>query len=165
MNWSRLLRHALTSNWSTRRRLPAEALQAIEAEIAAGEAQHSGELRVVIETRLDAPALWRGQTPRDRALEVFAQQRVWDTELDNGVLIYVLVADHDVEIVADRGFNGRVTGAQWEQVCQAMESGFRSGQYRQALTAGVRAANECMASHFPPRAVPRNELPDAPTVL
>jgi len=165
MNWSRLLRHALTSNWSIRRRLPAAALKAVEEEITAGEQRHGGELRVVIETRLDAPAIWNGQTPRERALEVFALQRVWDTELDNGVLIYVLVADHDVEIVADRGFNGRVTGTQWEEVCRTMEKGFRAGQYREALLAGVRAASERIAHHFPPGAVPRNELPDAPTVL
>ncbi len=162
MNLIRLFRHAFRFNWQTRRRFPPTALDAIERETSAAEQQHSGEIRVVIETRLDAPALWLGVTPRQRALDLFTRHRAWDTELNNGVLIYVLMADRDVEIVADRGFNGRVSDAEWEAVCRLMEGEFRAGQHVAAVIAGIRAVSGLIARHFPPQPGNRNELPDAP---
>jgi len=162
MNMFRLLRHAFSFTWQTKRRFPATALAAIEAAITATERLHSGEIRVVLETRLDADDLWRGTTPRERAIALFAQHRVWDTELDNGVLIYVLMADRDVEIVADRGFNGRVTAQQWDEVCRTIEGGFRRGDFVPGLQAGIAAAGELIARHYPWQASDRNELPNAP---
>jgi uncharacterized membrane protein len=102
---------------------------------------------------------------RERALEVFGQLRVWDTERNNGVLIYLLMADRDVEIVADRGLNGLVQAAEWETVCQAMEADFRRGAYEAGVRQGVKAIGELLARHFPPPANNRNELPDRPTLL
>lgn len=164
MMFARILRHAFSLHWQTRRRFPTESLAAVEREITLAEKLHSGEIRVVIETRLDAGDLWAGTTPRQRAEEVFALQRVWDTELDNGVLIYILMADHDVEIIADRGFNGRVSAAQWEEVCRQMETEFRAGHFPAAVIAGVKATGALMARHFPPGTADRNELPDAPVL-
>jgi hypothetical protein len=165
MKLARLLRHACTFTWQTRRRFPASALAAIEREITAAEKLHSGEICVLIETAFDAPLLWRGITPRERAIDLFGRRRLWDTELNNAVLIYVLMADRDVEIVADRGFNGRVSAAEWEAVCRQMEAEFRSGRYGDAVIAGVRAASALVARHFPPRAEDGNELPDSPIVI
>lgn len=165
MNLMRLLRHAGTFNWQTRRRFPPAALAAIEREISAVEKLHSGEIRVFIETALDAPALWRGWTPRQRALDLFARHCLWDTELNNAVLIYVLMADRDVEIVADRGFNRRVGDGEWETVCRQMEGEFRAGRFEAGVIAGVRGASERIARHFPWRPDDRNELPDAPVVI
>lgn len=165
MKLSRLLRHACTFTWQTRRRFPPAALAAIEREIAAVEKLHGGEICVLVETAFDAPMLWRGPTPRERAVDLFARQRLWDTELNNAVLIYVLMADRDVEIVADRGFNQRVSATEWESVCRQMESEFGAGRYAQGVIAGVRAAGALIARHFPPRAGDRNELPDTPVVF
>lgn len=165
MKLSQLLRHARTYTWQTRRRFPASVLAAIEREIAAVEKLHGGEICVLIETAFDAPLLWREVTPRQRALEHFSQRRLWDTELNNAVLIYVLMAEHDVEIVADRGFNGRVSAEEWETVCRQMESGFRAGQFEAGVVAGVRAASVLIARHFPATPRDRNELPDAPAML
>jgi uncharacterized membrane protein len=117
----------------------------------------------VLEAGLEPAELFRDLTPRQRALEAFSQLGVWDTELNNGVLIYVLWADHDVEIVADRGFNGRVSAQQWSDVCQRMEQLFSQGAAAQALVAGIQAAGGLIAQYFP--AADRNELPDRPVLL
>jgi uncharacterized membrane protein len=165
VNIARLFRHALTFNWQTRRRFPPTALAAIEAEITAGEKLHSGEVRVFIETALEAPALWRNCTPRQRALDLFGRHGLWDTELNNAVLIYILMADRDVEILADRGFNQRVSGAEWEAICRQMEDEFRLGRFESGVVAGVRAVSALVGRHFPFRADDRNELPDVPLIL
>jgi len=89
-------------------------------------AAHSGEIRVAIEGALEPGEVWHGKTPRERALEVFAALGVWDTEANNGVLIYVLLADRDVEIVADRGFNGRVPDSEWQAACEDIRREFRA---------------------------------------
>src|SRR5450631_1302002 len=109
----RLFRHLFETHLLTQRRFPAAVLDRIEAAVREAEARHAGELRVVIETDLDAWSILAGKTPRQRAIEVFAAFHVWDTELNNGVLLYVMCADRVVEIVADRGFNPLVTAAEW----------------------------------------------------
>lgn len=138
-------------------------MSAIERAITDTEKTHGGEIRIALEASLDPAELFSGLTPRQRALQVFAQLGVWDTELNNGVLIYVLWADRDVEIVADRGYNGRVTAQEWSDVCQRMEQLFSQGAASQAVIAGIQAAGALIARHFP--AVDRNELPDRPVVL
>lgn len=119
----------------------------------------------MIETALDPLAVWRGLTPRERALEVFAQFRVWDTELRNGVLIYVLVADRDVEIVADRGAAAAISAESWEQAARIMEAAFRAGRFREGSVAGVEAVGELLARRFPPGTRDRDELPNQPALL
>lgn len=167
MNASRLARHIFMPRRSLRRAFDAAALAAIEQAIADTEKAHSGEVRIALEASLDPAELFSDITPRQRAVQAFSQLGVWDTELNNGVLIYVLWADHDVEIVADRGYNGRVTAQEWSDVCQRMEQLFSQGQAAQAVIAGIQAAGVLMARHFPVSASggDRNELPDRPVML
>ncbi len=161
----RLIRHLVETRYLTRRRFPAEVLDAIEAAVRAAEQTHAGEIRVVVETDLDAASIVGGKTARQRALEVFAGLRVWDTELNNGVLIYVLCADRAVEIVADRGFNALVADSEWGAVCRAMEGEFRAGRWRHGAIAGVEGAAALLARHFPGSQSNGNELPDRPVLL
>ena len=163
MNASRIARHIFMPRRSLRRAFDAAALSAIERAITDTEKTHGGEIRIALEASLDPAELFSGLTPRQRALQAFAQLGVWDTELNNGVLIYVLWADHDVEIVADRGYNGRVSAQEWSDVCQRMEQLFSQGAAAQATIAGIQAAGALITRHFP--AVDRNELPDRPVVL
>ena len=111
--------------------------------------------------------MWRGVTPRERALEVFAALGVWDTDANNGVLVYVLLADHDVEIIADRGFNAKVDSDRWSAICDDMEQYFRAGRFQAGAVAGVKAAGRLVAMHYPrlPGSYARDELPNRPTLL
>jgi uncharacterized membrane protein len=161
----RLIRHLVETRFATRRRFTPQVLDHIEAAVAAAEGAHCGELRMVIETDLDAWAIISGKTARQRALEVFAGCHVWDTEQNNGVLLYVLCADRAVEIIADRGFNGLVTAVEWSGVCRSMEAEFRHGRWEQGAIAGVEAAARLLARHFPGGAERSNELPDRPALL
>lgn len=163
MKLSRAVRHLSATGWGMRRTFSAAVLEEIERVIAETERSHGGEVRFAIEHALDARALWRDLSPRDRALEVFAQAGVWDTEANNGVLIYVLWADHDVEIVADRGFNGKVSADEWAQVCRRMETLFAAHQPREAVLEGIRAVGELIRRHYP--APDRNELSDQVVVV
>jgi uncharacterized membrane protein len=148
---------------------PAATLDAIEQAVARAERTHAGEIRFAIETSLAPLHVLNELTPRDRALDVFSRLRVWDTEHNNGVLIYVQLADRDVEIVADRGFLGRVNPSEWEGVCRLMEAHFRAGRFQAGAIAGVDAVGTLLARHYPPQAgqagVKHNQLPDRPTLL
>ena len=170
----------MSTRLGARRRFPARTLDAIEAAVRRAERSHQGEIRVVIEVALPAWRLLAGLTPRARALELFAALHVWDTAHDNGVLLYVELADRVVEIVADRGLNGRVSPAEWQQVCQRMEASYRVGDFASGTTAGVDAIGALLARHFPQGAADglargaaqglaegtaANELPDRPTLL
>lgn len=146
----------------TRRRFPAPALEAIETAIEAAEAQHGGEIRFVVETALEFGTLWRGVTARDRAIQVFSELGVWDTEHNNGVLIYVLMAEHDVEIIADRGIAKRVSPEDWEAVCQEMERAFRAGEFAPGAVRGIEGVSRLLAAHFPQAMADHNEQPDQP---
>ena len=147
------------------RGFPKQAIPAIEQAIARGEATHRGEIRFAAEDALDGPALLAGESARERALEVFSQLHVWDTEENNGVLIYLLLADHDIEIVADRGLNARVTRAEWEKICRDMEQALARGAYEQAIVAGIDEVSALLARHYPPRPGDRNELPNKAVML
>jgi uncharacterized membrane protein len=161
----RFIRHLITTRWSARGRFPRHALAAIEAAIQEVESQHAGEIRFVVETAFDFAQLWYGVTPRQRALEIFGQTGVWDTEANNGVLIYVLLADHDVEILADRGIARRVTQADWENVCHEMEAHYRARRFKEGSIAGVRGVGRLLAQHFPGGRADANELPNQPVLL
>ena len=162
MNLKRIARHLFTFPGQAARAFPPPTMAAIEKAIREQETRHAGEIRFAVEAALDLGPLLRGQAPRERALEVFSQLRVWDTEHNNGVLIYLLLADRDVEIVADRGIHAK-TGAQWDEICRAMEAELRQGNYEKAVTDGIRAVARHLARHFPGGRV--NELPDRPVVL
>ena len=130
MRMQRLVRHAAALHWRTRILFPRTTLDAIRDAIVRAERAHAGEIRFAVETALPPRRVIGEIGPRARALEVFSDLRVWDTEHNNGVLIYVLVADHSVEIVADRGLSARVTSAEWEGVCRMMEEHFRAGRIK-----------------------------------
>jgi uncharacterized membrane protein len=169
MHIRRLIRHAAATHWRTRLLFPSATLDAIEQAIARVERSHAGEIRFAIETALAPLHILNGMPPRARALDVFAHLRVWDTEHNNGVLIYVQLADRAVEIVADRGFQGRVSSAEWEAVCRLMEEHFRAGRFQIGSIAGVDAIGNLLTRHFPPNpdepAQSHNQLPDRPTLL
>jgi uncharacterized membrane protein len=159
----RLLSHLLALPRS--HPLDAAALKQVEAAIAESEARHGGQIRVAVEAALDPLEVLRGETARERAVEVFSDLRVWDTERNNGVLLYLLLADRDVEIVADRGLNGIVSAAEWEAVCRAMEASLSAGRYADAIADGIRRIGELVAKGFPAPGSGRNELADAPVPL
>jgi uncharacterized membrane protein YgcG len=165
MQFTRFIRHLFTPPAITRRRFGPEVEAGICAAIRAAEERSSGEVRFAIETGLGIPDLWSGLSPQERARQVFSQLQVWDTELRNGVLIYVLVADRDVEIVADRGAAARIDSADWERASRLMESHFRAGRFREGAIAGVAAVGELLERHFPVVATNRDELPNQPTLL
>ena len=167
MEWLRVLRHLAMPAWRLRQSLPRASMQAIETAIGASERTHGGQICFAVETALDLAPLARGQAARERALEVFAQLRVWDTEHNNGVLIYLLLADHRIEIVADRGLAPLVSAEQWRGVCVLMEERLRAGEYDDGVVAGIEAACDLLAEHFPqePGMPDEDELPDHPVFL
>lgn len=159
----RWLTHLWLDSADTRRRLPDAALQRLEAAVRQSEARHLGELRVCVEASLSPSRLWLAQTPRERALELFSQLRVWDTERNNGVLIYLLMADHQIEVVADRGLFHRVDSSEWQQLADQLSRAMQAGQAEAGLTEAIRRVGEMLNQHFPaPADAPAdNELPDA----
>jgi len=165
MAMMRMLKHLCATRAGTRRRFTGEVIDAIEKAVAAAEQRTSGEIRFAIETALDIPELWAGKSPRDRAHEVFAHLRVWDSELNNGVLIYVLMADRDVEIVADRGAASRISPAEWEAACRLMETHFREGRFKEGALAGAEAVGGLLERAFPSRSGNRDEFPNQPILL
>lgn len=165
MSIARWFRHVFRLPGEVRRLLDAEALDAIEQAVNDVESRHSGEIRVAIESSLDVPDLWQGVTPRRRALQAFGSLGVWDTERNNGVLIYVLVADHDVEIVADRGISARVSQDEWNAICRLIQTHCRQGRYRDGLVEGVRSIGEVLARHFPNEGGDRDEQPNRPVLI
>ena len=164
MDLRRIARHLLVLPGAVSRAFPASAMAAIEEAIAKSEREHSGEVRFAVEPALDTSALLAGESARERAIEVFSLLRLWDTDERNGVLIYLLLADRDIEIVADRGLNV-VQAAEWEAICKTMEQALRRGEFQQALVDGVRAVSRLVARHFPCREADRNELPNRPVAL
>lgn len=165
MNVRRVLRNLFMPPWRVRLVFPARTLRAIETAIREAEATHAGEIRFAVESGLPLFPLLRGQPARERALEVFSQLRVWDTQLNNGVLIYLLLADHDVEVIADRDAHARVGTEGWEKICREMEAQFRQGKFEEGVLHGIRAVSAQLARHYPPREGDRNELDNRPVKL
>jgi uncharacterized membrane protein len=141
------------------------ALAAIEQAIKAGEATHTGQVRFVVEGALDGAPLFRDQSARQRALDIFSQLRIWDTAQNNGVLIYLLLVDHNVEIVADRGVDAKVGSAGWEKICTDMEVEFKRSNFQGGVIGGIAAVSRELARYFPAHGAGPNELPDAPVVI
>ena len=165
MGIRRFSRHLLTDHWSVRYAFPPPAMKAIEDAIGAQERRHDGELRFAVESALPFFDLVRGISARDRAVEVFSRLRIWDTEQNAGVLVYLLLADKRVEIVADRGIHARVGEAAWEAICGAMQREFAAGRFESGVITGVQAISDLLALHYPPRDENPDELPDRPVVL
>jgi len=165
MDLIRVMRHLSTGRASVRRVFPWRAMNEIENTIRATETRHDGQIRFAVEASLELAPLLAGQTAQQRAVEVFSRLRVWDTEHNNGVLIYLLLADRDVEIVADRGIHVRLGKEVWEAICHEMEAAFRQGNFEAGVLAGIHAMGEHLSRHFPARSGKPNEMPDRPVVL
>jgi uncharacterized membrane protein len=165
VNFKRWLRHLFMPPWAWRRAFPQTTLDAIEAAIQAGETRHGGEIRFAVENSLPGILAWRGMSARERAIEMFSNLRVWDTEHNSGVLVYLLLADHDIEIVADRGIAARVDQAAWEAVAQTMESAFRQGEFERGALAGIAQISDLLAQNFPPSGDNPDELANRPLIV
>jgi uncharacterized membrane protein len=165
MKLMRLVRHLATTRWSTRRHFTPQVRVAIGQAIRDCEARHNGEIRFVVETALDIPELWHDMPPRQRALQLFGQFGVWDTAENNGVLIYVLMADRAVEIIADRGIATRVTEAEWGAVCRQMQHHYREARFQEGSIIGILGVGALLGRHFPGSAASGNELPSQPVLL
>lgn len=165
MHIGRMLRHLVTPSWVLGRVFTPAVMKAIEEAVKQSETLHRGEIRFAVEAGLDLDELRRGTSPRERAVEVFSQLRVWDTAENTGVLIYVQWLDRCVEIVADRGISAQVQQAEWDRICRQMEAAFREKRFGEGSAAAVSAVGHLLASRFPARIDNPNELPDRPVFL
>jgi len=164
---ARILKHRWMDDSDIKRALGVAAVQRIEARVAASEKKHSGEIRVCVEAGLPWSYLWKNLTARDRAITMFGKLRVWDTAANNGVLVYLLLAEHAIEIVADRGLNVHVTPAQWQGIVAGMREAFRAGRFEEGLNAAIDAVDALLAQHFPigTDVANPNELPNRPFLI
>lgn len=162
---TRLLRHACSTAAAGRRAFPTASLQAIQAAIAAGETQHRAEVRLIVEPALAMRALLGGLGARARARELFSLYRIWDTEENCGVLIYINLADRKVEIVADRGVGRTLAAPDWKAVCLTMTEGFAQGKFHDSALAGLAQLNRLLQTHFPADGSHSNQLSNKPLVL
>jgi uncharacterized membrane protein len=165
MDLSRLVRHLACTRWTVRRAFPPATLDVIERAITEAESMHDGQIRFVVEGALDGPALLAGQSPRDRAIELFSQLRIWDTAANNGVLVYLLLADRAFEIVADRDIHADVGDAGWQAVCRDMESALKNGACGEAVMTGITGIAKHLSTSTGRRQSAPNELSDTPLVL
>jgi len=161
----RLLKHLFAADWLLMRSFPAPVLATIGRAVTEEEQRHIGELRFVVEGGLPLASLMRGQRSRSRAVDLFASLRVWDTEHNSGVLIYLLLSDRAVEILADRGIQARVGNAIWEDICRRMRERFATGEFEAGSIEGIRAISDLLAQHFPATGPNPTELPDRPLKL
>jgi len=163
----RIWRHQWIDEAAVRRVLPADAMARLASRVGASERRHSGEIRICVEAGLPLSYLWRNAPARERAVTLFGKLRVWDTEHNNGVLVYLLLAEHAIEIVADRGIDSRVDDAEWAAMAQRMGAAFREGRFEDGLTQALEEMSALLVTHFPLAAnePDTNELPDEPVVL
>jgi uncharacterized membrane protein len=161
----RTLRHLLSTRTEAARAFPPATLEAIAEAITAGEQTHRGEVRLVVEKSLPLSAVWDAMTNRQRALALFADYGIWDTEDNCGVLVYVNLADRKIDIVADRGINRRIEPATWQAICNTMTAGFAQGRFHDATLDAIQQVNALLRQHFPSNGVRSNELPDKPIML
>ena len=165
MNVKRITRHLATTQGQVNRAFPRAALNAIEQAIKTSETTHTGEVRFVVEGALDGAPLFSGQTAKERALALFSQLRIWDTKHNTGLLIYLLLADRAVEIVADRGIHAKAGPRAWVAICHEMEAAFKAAKFESGAVSGIQAVTRQLVDHFPAGARNVNELPDKPLVI
>ena len=165
MNLKRVIQHLMSPPWAVKRALSAKDLRELQETIRASETTHRGELRLAVEAALDLGPVWRGQTAHERALELFSDLRIWDTAENNGILIYLLLADRQVEIIADRGLLAHVNPDTWSAICRTMEAAFRRHAFNDGLREGLQAISALLARAYPAQGKNPNELPDAPVII
>lgn len=163
--FSRALRHLSTTRYSGKKAFPCATLTAIQQAIADGESLHRAEIRLIVEPSLELSAILAGVSSRQRAHELFSQYRIWDTEENAGILIYIELADHQVEIVADRGIAGLIPKHHWQAVCKTMTEGFAQGKYHDSVLAGLHQLNALLQEHFPEQETQANQLSNKPILL
>ena len=163
----RTLQHRAWDDTDTRRAVPPAVIERLRQRVAASERRHSGEIRICVEAGLPLSYLRRNASARERAVTLFGKLRVWDTQHNNGVLIYLLLAEHAIEIVADRGIDAHVDDAEWTAMAQRMGAAFREGRFEDGLTQALEEMSALLVTHFPlaENQPDTNELPDAPVVL
>lgn len=164
MDLGRFWRHVVMTPWKAARCFPAATMDRLQREIAAQEARHRGEVCFVVEAELSTAQLWAGLSSRERARQVFAAEGTWNTEENNGVLVYVLLAERRVEIVADRGIDRRVEAGTWQAIVDAMDAHFHAGRFEQGALEGLQAIGAALERHFPAQGERRNELADRPVL-
>ncbi len=162
---SRWFKHAFMPPWRWRLSFPSDVLKDIENAVKQSETQHRGELRFAIENALAPGWVWHGINGRHRAIEIFSNLQVWDTEENSGVLIYVLLADREVHILADRGISRCVDQTEWDSIARMMQTEFRQGDFRKGAVSGIEAITVLLAKHFPARSENLNELPNRPVII
>ena len=147
--WRRILAHRWFDDTDTRRALSGAGVEQLESQVSASERRHSGEICVCVESSLPLSYLWQKLSARDRALTMFGKLRVWDTEANNGVLIYLLLVEHHIEIVADRGLAKRVPQASWDAMVDGMRQAFREQRYEEGLARAIAEVDALLVEHFP----------------
>ena len=165
MDIARITKHLFFSDLQVARAFSRQSLKAIEAAVQASETTHAGEICFAVEGGLDGLPLFKGQSARERAIDVFSQLRVWDTEHNNGVLIYLLLADRDFEILADRGIHQHLGRQEWARISHEMEMLFKQGEFEQGVLHGIRQINMLLVRHYPASLNNHNELPNAPVII
>jgi uncharacterized membrane protein len=165
MNLSRFLKHAFSTRFLVKKYFSKEAMEKITDAIAASEKNHDAEIVFAIEPGISPIAALRGYSARSRAIDVFSELRVWDTEANNGVMIYLLLADHDIEIIADRGVNRIAGDTYWEEICQNMEKSFREGKFVEGVLEGIQTITKLLEKHYPKSEGNPNELPNKPVII
>ncbi|KQT12984.1 TPM domain-containing protein [Ramlibacter sp. Leaf400] len=162
----RILKHRWVDEADTRRAIPPDLVERLAGRVAASERRHSGEVRICVEAGLPLSYLWRDATPRERAIAMFSKLGVWDTAQNNGVLIYLLLAEHAIEVVADRGLAAKVDPGEWQRIVQHMGAAFRAGRFEDGLTQALEEVSALLVAHFPlrPDQPDANELPDEPVL-
>jgi uncharacterized membrane protein len=160
----RILKHRWLDETDAQRALDATALSRLRKRVQEGESRHRGEIRVCVEAGLPLSYLWRNATPRERAITLFGKLRVWDTEHNSGVLIYLLLAERAIEIVADRGLARHVSPHQWRGLTHGMSAEFKTGHFERGLMQAIETVDRLLNQHFPlqPGELNPNELPDQP---
>ncbi|MES2932774.1 MAG: TPM domain-containing protein [Pseudomonadota bacterium] len=161
----RCWKHLSTTTASGKQAFPPASLKAIEATIEAGEQQHRAEVRWIVESSLSLPLVWQGVSSRQRAIDLFRYYGVWDTEENCGVLVYLNLADHKVEIIADRGINRLVAPSDWQQICRDMSQGFAQGKFNDAALGALSEINALLRGHFPANGERPNQLPNQPITI
>ena len=163
----RVVKHCWWDASDVRRAVPDELLARLAGRVSTSEQRHTGEIRICVEAGLPLSYLWRNAPARERAVMLFGKLRVWDTEHNNGVLIYLLLADHAIELVADRGVNARVSPLEWQAMVAHLGTALQAGQVEEGLTAALDEVSAVLAQHFPllPGVVRSNELPNPPVLL
>jgi uncharacterized membrane protein YgcG len=163
--FSRALRHLCTTRYSGKKAFPCATLTAIQQAIADGESLHRAEIRLIVEPSLELSEIFAGVSSRQRAHELFSQYRIWDTEENAGILIYIELADHQVEIVADRGIASLIPNHYWHAICKTMTEGFAQGKYHDSVLQGLQQLNAVLQEHFPEQDRQANQLSNKPILL